>query len=169
MPSNLRRAAFLIRSRIRTSFTRASRSQTVAISRDRSITSVTCAMRDQECGYPAAIQAHSLPTARPFDIRYHGRMGSRVLALRRPEACVNCGEGLEAGTRAWWDATLRTVTCLPCHEIGPSTAEDDGCSARTIDAGAAGASSQARYEYLHAMRETGIDARFVGSRGSASS
>ena len=90
-------------------------------------------------------------------------MASRYLALGRREACIECGVNLEPGTRAWWDAGQKSVTCLPCREY--SHAIDRGDSAVTlspgvIDSGVAGASSQARYEYLHARRAAGIEAKF---------
>jgi hypothetical protein len=37
-----------------------------------------------------------------------------MLALRRPDRCVSCAATLEAGTKAYWDAESRTVTCTAC-------------------------------------------------------
>jgi hypothetical protein len=42
---------------------------------------------------------------------------------------------LPGGTEAWWDATDKTATCVPCHDGPPP-----------IDAGVAGASAAAEYE-----------------------
>ena len=98
---------------------------------------------------------------------YKGRMGSRVLSLRRRDVCIDCGANLEVGAQAWWDADQKSVTCLRCHE-GPQVSapqtltgpENDATPVNTIDPGAAGSSSEARYEYLHAARESRIDAKF---------
>ena len=94
-------------------------------------------------------------------------MASRELSLRRPDTCIACGTLLEAGTRAWWDANERTITCLSCRRgaVATGALAEQGADSTTdasdlIDAGVAGASSQARYEYLHAKREAKIDARF---------
>ena len=38
----------------------------------------------------------------------------KVLALRRNDTCVSCDSALTAGTKAGWDSTTQTVTCLPC-------------------------------------------------------
>jgi len=37
----------------------------------------------------------------------------KVLALRRADSCASCGAELPVGTKAAWDATARTVRCLP--------------------------------------------------------
>ena len=75
---------------------------------------------------------------------------------------------LEAGTRARWDADKKTVTCLSCsrtwaHRIRAGTRPRRLPPVDIevlIEPGSAGASSHARYEYLHAKRETRIDAKF---------
>lgn len=38
----------------------------------------------------------------------------RVLALRRDDTCVSCGIALPIGTKAGWDPTTKTMTCLSC-------------------------------------------------------
>lgn len=46
------------------------------------------------------------------------RMASRMLKLRRPDECAECGAALPAGALGWWDAPTRTVTCPSCRELG---------------------------------------------------
>ena len=41
-------------------------------------------------------------------------MPSRVMRLRRDGVCCQCRAELPQGTRAYWDAEARTVTCLGC-------------------------------------------------------
>jgi hypothetical protein len=41
-------------------------------------------------------------------------MASRILPLGRDDCCARCAIRLEAGTRAFWDAERKTVTCTPC-------------------------------------------------------
>jgi hypothetical protein len=43
-------------------------------------------------------------------------VASRFLDLRRPDTCVACGSSLEAGSRAWWNADQKTVTCVSCTQ-----------------------------------------------------
>jgi nuclease-like protein len=49
-------------------------------------------------------------------------MRSRVMQLHRPDICRSCGSSIAAGTRAYWDAERRTVTCLRCHRSRSSGA-----------------------------------------------
>jgi Nuclease-related domain len=80
-------------------------------------------------------------------------MSSRVLNLRRADACSACGAQLAAGTRAHWNAARRVVTCLPCLERSPVGRVERGeqLERRTererakIDRGRAGASAQREY------------------------
>ena len=46
----------------------------------------------------------------------------RRLRLRRADTCCICRQAMAAGTEGWWDATARTVTCLPCLTAGPAVA-----------------------------------------------
>jgi hypothetical protein len=88
--------------------------------------------------------------------------GSRSLKLRRSDTCVSCGAGLAAGTVAYWDAEVKTVTCLTCRgetapvidapaaERAPEKTSTAPCE---LDRGTAGASARRRYERLHDQRE----------------
>lgn len=81
-------------------------------------------------------------------------MASRILKLRRPDACVSCGTGVEAGTKAWWDADTRTVTCLACHRLTaqpPNTKEPE-----LLERGHAGASARREYERRRTNREASV-------------
>jgi hypothetical protein len=37
-----------------------------------------------------------------------------VIALKRSDACAQCGRDLPSGFRAAWEPYARTVTCLAC-------------------------------------------------------
>jgi Nuclease-related domain len=61
-------------------------------------------------------------------------MPSRVMTLRRDGACCQCRVALPKGTRAFWDAGARTVTCLDCVDAScgarrrsPQHADDAEC------------------------------------------
>jgi hypothetical protein len=41
---------------------------------------------------------------------------ARKLEIGRDDACVICGDGLAAGTIAWWDSEARTITCTACSD-----------------------------------------------------
>jgi hypothetical protein len=58
-------------------------------------------------------------------------MASRVMKLRRNDACCVCGGAVGAGTNAYWNKLQRTVTCLDC--LGPA---HGGGDPRTIAAAA---------------------------------
>lgn len=45
----------------------------------------------------------------------------KVLVLRRSDSCVGCGRELPIGTKASWDASARTVSCLTCVTTSPTT------------------------------------------------
>lgn len=62
-------------------------------------------------------------------------MTARSLRLRRDGPCAGCSQVLPAGTRAWWDAEARTITCAACADT-PAAAS----------AGVAGRSARAEYE-----------------------
>lgn len=38
----------------------------------------------------------------------------RLITLRWPGTCVSCGCDLDPGTRAYWDESARTITCVGC-------------------------------------------------------
>ncbi|MEN9644168.1 MAG: hypothetical protein RL238_837 [Actinomycetota bacterium] len=44
----------------------------------------------------------------------------KLMNITRADRCAACATDLAAGTKAYWDATTRTVTCVTCHE--PATA-----------------------------------------------
>lgn len=79
-------------------------------------------------------------------------MPSRVLNLRRPDVCCVCGDSTPAGTRAWWNATARTVTCMPCLN-GHQPAPEQQAASKELDRGRAGASVGREYERRRASRE----------------
>jgi hypothetical protein len=75
-----------------------------------------------------------------------------MLNLRWPGVCVVCGGALPAGTRAWWDAATRTVTCAACRET-----MDEPSAAQTtrpeLDRGQPGASVAREYQRRKSNRE----------------
>jgi Nuclease-related domain len=80
----------------------------------------------------------------------------RFISLRRSDSCVGCGARLEAGVRAEWDATLRTITCRACvatrNSKRPIQAPPD-LPGVEFDRGSPGASARRKYDKLHAKRE----------------
>lgn len=56
----------------------------------------------------------------------------KVLALRRPDVCADCETTLTVGTKAVWDATSRTVRCLPC--VQPAGAASGSATRAALDA-----------------------------------
>jgi hypothetical protein len=72
-------------------------------------------------------------------------MASRILRLRRDDRCVACAAELTAGTRAFWDAERRTVTCTPCLTAASGPAE--------IDRGQPGASAAREHARRKRNRE----------------
>jgi Nuclease-related domain len=61
-------------------------------------------------------------------------MAPRMVKLRRADVCVGCRRALAAGSKAWWDADVRTVTCAACYVTGESAPLPE------LDRGVAGAS-----------------------------
>jgi hypothetical protein len=51
-----------------------------------------------------------------------GDNGARSIRVRYSGTCVGCGSRVEAGTRAWWDATGRHITCETCWGKSRQTA-----------------------------------------------
>lgn len=95
-----------------------------------------------------------------------------MLALRRPDTCVDCSTALPVGTRAVWDATSRTVRCLNCADARSATspARLAGAEAQQLapaeqrpaqdeippPRNAGGASAQREYERRSQRREQQI-------------
>ena len=100
----------------------------------------------------------------------------KIMALRRPHQCA-CGCRLNAGDRAAWDRSTRTVRCLPCaagmatahsfnslpasDDLGASLVENPGEAGprwEPPDPGVAGGSAQAEFDRRHARRESTVRA-----------
>ncbi len=98
-------------------------------------------------------------------------MTIKHLSLRRSDICSVCGKGLFRGTKAWWNADERTVTCDACY-LGLDTAisEVEFEEAKVVPTpmpqvpeiriGVAGRSALEEYERRHEAREARIDAKF---------
>jgi hypothetical protein len=71
-------------------------------------------------------------------------VAARVLKLRRPDTCRECGSPLAAGVEAWWDQAARAVTCTRCRAAA---------DAPPIARGEAGASAAREHERRKAARE----------------
>lgn len=85
-----------------------------------------------------------------------GLMKSRMQKLRWPAVCRVCGSALPAGSRAWWDAATRTVTCAACAESSAEPKAQAGAaeSAQSaLDRGQAGASIAREYQRRKRNRE----------------
>jgi Nuclease-related domain len=82
----------------------------------------------------------------------------RRLELRRPDTCAACSRPLAAGTPAWWDSSLRTVTCIDC--AGETDVDEaPAATAPVTESGQAGASAEREYQRRHANREGRVRAR----------
>lgn len=88
-------------------------------------------------GSPMVVAAHAQVSG-GYD-RYDVVGQDRYLQLRRHDQCATCRTELDAGTRAWWDPTRKSVTCLRCRPERKSSA--------------AGGSAQAKYEIEKAKYE----------------
>jgi hypothetical protein len=78
------------------------------------------------------------------------------LALRRADVCAGCSACLAPGTRAAWDATSRTVSCLSCADALAATLS----APHQIDQPAlGGASAQREYERRSQRREQQVRSR----------
>jgi len=96
-------------------------------------------------------------------------MPSRFLHLRRPDACCVCNRAIPAGTRAWWDAHNRAVTCLDCRTGCPASGEplpearaelvQEARGAAALDRGRAGASAGREHLRRRRNREARTRAR----------
>jgi hypothetical protein len=75
-----------------------------------------------------------------------------MLQLRREDVCVVCSSALVAGSRAWWDAESRTVTCTVCRQatIGSGPAR---IGRSELDRGRPGASVAREYQRRKSSRE----------------
>lgn len=83
-------------------------------------------------------------------------MASRVLKLRRNDACCMCGQAVCAGTSAYWNQQQRTVTCLDCLQpVRPSRHVDASTAAalEEIVRGRPGASAAREHRRRRAKRE----------------
>ena len=96
----------------------------------------------------------------------HLSVADRLLKLRYPATCVDCGAALPAGTRAWWASETRSATCTSCHPAeatGPSTGPPIAALPNTLPGppvSAAGASARLIYEQKHQRREARIDQKW---------
>jgi hypothetical protein len=79
-------------------------------------------------------------------------MSSRLLKLRWPAKCIACSASLAAGTRAWWDAQVRSVTCMACHSGAPQPAVADR-PCRPLERGRPGASATREHRHRRSNRE----------------
>jgi hypothetical protein len=96
-------------------------------------------------------------------------MTVKVMALRRADTCCICAATLPGGTRAQWDSTARTVTCLSCAtpvaDVLPQSAEfDDIPKPPPIDVGDPGRSAREEHDRRHAKREAKIEQKWGTGR-----
>jgi hypothetical protein len=59
---------------------------------------------------------HDRAVEDPFAVPDLADVLARKLEIRRHDACVICGDGLAAGTTAWWDSKAHTITCTACSD-----------------------------------------------------
>lgn len=90
-------------------------------------------------------------------------MSSRVLKLRWPTKCIACSSSLAAGTRAWWDAQERSVTCMTCRTAALQPAVADRPCGR-LERGQPGASATRVHRHRRSNREarTRMDHPLIG-------
>ena len=82
----------------------------------------------------------------------------KIMALRRPDVCVECGTALDAATRAEWNPSLKAVTCLACVEKRTAGAPEQPSAEPphaepSFERGMPGASARRKYDKLHNQRE----------------
>lgn len=77
---------------------------------------------------------------------------ARQLKLRRKDVCVSCGSGLPEGTRAWWDQSVRTVTCTACWD-GRAPVSAPPLPAGELASGQPGVGLDREYERRKTNRE----------------
>ena len=100
-------------------------------------------------------------------------MAAKIIRLRYAGTCTGCGATLPAATNAWWDADVRSVTCVNCASGSGSAANPaepppavEVAPPQVVPAstpmhvGQAGASAQREYEKRHQRREARIDQRW---------
>lgn len=118
----------------------------------------------EACGTSQSEQTAPTPEGSSAEVKKAaGR--TKHLRIRRDGPCGECGTALTAGTFAWWDATVRALSCETCHVASePALAacpeseavvstEVELCSASTSTAGG---SAQAIYDRRSARREQRI-------------
>ena len=96
-------------------------------------------------------------------------MATKVMALRRSDTCSICSTALPAGTRAIWDSTAKTVTCLACPATTASTSMPDTMEVEVhepppIDVGDPGRSAREEHARRHAKREAKIEQKWGTGR-----
>jgi hypothetical protein len=106
---------------------------------------------------------------------------SRVLKLRKPDVCAQCGTAVAQGESAWWDAATKLVWCLTCREGGasspgqgeggagdsPPSVLDGLPTLEPPDSGVAGGSAQREYERRHATEIKRLEERWGRLAGVA--
>lgn len=80
----------------------------------------------------------------------------RVIRLRYPSTCRDCGVGLPAGSEALWDPGMRTTVCVRCQD----PPDPFPASPPPVRSGVAGRSAQAEGDRRQAGRENRIRQRF---------
>jgi hypothetical protein len=97
-------------------------------------------------------------------------MTTKVMALRREDVCSICATSLGAGTKAQWDKTAKSVTCLECveaarrrpdHSMSTPPAAPEGAP---LDIGTPGASARKEFERRRARREQKVEAKWGTGR-----
>ncbi|WP_426594910.1 nuclease-related domain-containing protein [Cellulomonas sp. McL0617] len=89
---------------------------------------------------------------------------TKTMRLRYAGTCRECGASLEAGTKAVYDRSTKTVTCLACpdgaeralKETVVAVADAADPAPDPVESGSAGSSAQREYERRKAKRETRI-------------
>jgi len=75
----------------------------------------------------------------------------RLLRLRWPAVCHDCGRHLPARVEAWWESAEKVARCRPCVE---------GAALAVELAGRGGDSARREYERRHAKRKAQLESRF---------
>jgi hypothetical protein len=84
-------------------------------------------------------------------------MSEKLLRLRYPATCSNCGGALAKGTEASWNRETKTATCAIClsaPEVAGAAAAD------AIERGEAGGSAAREWRRRHDRREEAIRSRY---------
>ena len=107
-------------------------------------------------------------------------MAMKLMAIRRSDTCAACDTSLPPKTRAWWNSTLKEVTCTTCrpaNNVEPARVPEPAMARASasvapkllappvpIDRGVGGISAQKEYDRRSAKHEKKIEEKWGTGR-----